>query len=211
MENNNFDHHLKRKVKADEVEVPDLVRNRINITLNELPERSEHRRAPSSMMKYVLSGAICLLITFLSISYILDRNFIFPGSSGGAPNQKEDVVIYDYTFSGKSEHWKGTYEFYGRGVFYQDGDATAYDSESEDTFTLEFEGNLDELRNTTVTYTYKVNTSESGGSVENPTSKVFQHHSSAKGGSMVEGDQIIEVTIEWAGQEEKLYLERVQP
>jgi hypothetical protein len=73
--NNPLDEKLKGKLKPVYKETPQLVKERVTLTLHSLPRKKEQKfRYITASMKYILSTAVCLLLFLGTVNYFLLNN-----------------------------------------------------------------------------------------------------------------------------------------
>ncbi|MFS1518712.1 hypothetical protein V1503_19940 [Bacillus sp. SCS-151] len=123
---------------------------------------------------------------------------------------KEEIITYEYTFSGEGEYWKGTFITAGTQIWGNEKGQLTYDHEGNEEFMLEYMGEPNEiLQIESLEYSY---TTSSGGHnsrrtfTEPPTENIFTSASSSKGGAKVQENEIIQVTVKWDQLEEEFVL-----
>ncbi|MBU8880462.1 DUF4871 domain-containing protein [Bacillus sp. FJAT-29790] len=210
MDHSRIDMEIKKMIKKEELEIPAAVKQRMNQTLYNLPKQKKGHYF-ASPLKYLLSGAACILLTLAAISYFLSNETASPpldkNHTSGGKEDGSEVIIHDYMYSGESEHWRGSVEFFGKGVFYkrEDGSFLDYDSESESFFLIEYKGDLEEIAGMEVSYNYKTGTGGGSGTIDEMDQKTISG-SSGGNGAMMQKDEVVEVTVEWEGKKESLFL-----
>ncbi|KAB2336036.1 hypothetical protein F7731_10990 [Cytobacillus depressus] len=210
MDRSKFDDSIKKIIHDKEFEVPFEVKHKVSQTLSNLPKRNK-RPSFTRPLKYLLSGAVSILLPIGVIYYLTNENILSLNESqhaGEERGKEEDVVIHDYLFTGESEHWQATYEFFGKGIFSKTENGNLdYESESESLFYLEYKGDLTEIEGKPITYRFETNTGAGDGSLDEIHQKSFSHHSGPNGGTaMMQESEPVEVTVEWDGKQDSFQL-----
>ncbi|WP_313799902.1 hypothetical protein [Cytobacillus sp.] len=199
-----MDKEIKKIIQNEELVVPDIVKQRMNQTLYNLPNKKKSNLL-SFPFKYLISGAACIFITIGAIFYMLTNGGVTPSNQ---PEENKDKIIHDYLYSGESDHWEASLEFFGRGAFFKgENGRTGYESETEEFFRLEYKGDFKEIEGKPISYEYKTSAGGGGGTLAEMYDKTVTNRSGAGNGAMMREDEIVEVTVEWAGRTESFSLQ----
>lgn len=146
------------------------------------------------------------------LSFIICLTFITLYSTKQYEELKNEV--YDYTFQGETENWKAVYSVKEKEASGKKEEGVyKYIHREESSFALSYQGDV-EVSPKSLKYSYKSNAG--GGSGTKEVSKsvsmddVVVHRSSSSGGTKINKDALIEVTIEWDGEEEVFQMRYVK-
>ena len=112
----------------------------------------------------------------------------------------------EYSFAGESEHWKATYDYEGKETWDKKKGKSTYLNEDSYEFVLTYKGPKKKLASMEkLAYFYQTSGSSGGGTKEfsePPTKLKIIDNGSSKGGTKVNEDEVIHVTVNWDGTEE---------
>lgn len=198
-----MDKEIKKIIQNEELDVPDIVKQRISQTLNNLPKKKKSNLFSFPFM-HLISGAACIFITIGAIFYMLTNGDVSPSNQ---PGENKDKIIHDYIYSGESDHWEASLEFFGKGVFFKrENGRTGYESETEELFRMEYKGDFKEIEGKPISYEYKTSAGGGGGTLDEMYDRTVTNSSGSGNGAMMREDEIVEVTVEWAGRTESFLL-----
>lgn len=146
--------------------------------------------------KIGLAGAFLLMLVAVVLYVVL---------------QGKETINHHYVFTGSGEFWSAEYEVTATEIFKEKKNKTEYNSNSSDHFKLLYNRELAELSELKkISFSFK-GRNNGGGSTEeiseSPKSKVIISRSAGGGnGTFERKDSRIEVTVEWQGKKETLYL-----
>lgn len=112
----------------------------------------------------------------------------------------KEVLDYEYSFTGESEHWIGEFYVQGTEVREKKNKSVTYTNDASDIFTLKYKGSVEDLSSVkTLEYVYETNTSSGSKNMafnESPTEVVFTSRGRSIGAKVAE-DEIIQVHVKW--------------
>lgn len=128
----------------------------------------------------------------------------------GCSNRK--VINYNYTYKGENEFWTAEYKVTGTGIFTEQSSKTEYESNSNQTLTVNYRKNLSDL--SSVKYLEISYKSDSGGGKlteyfdENQplNQKTFTFKTFTGGGAIEKKNEIIKVNINLDGNVQTIEL-----
>ncbi|MEH7121658.1 hypothetical protein V7127_00270 [Bacillus sp. JJ1773] len=205
MDHSKFDTSIKKIIKEEEFETPLAVKDRVHHTLSNLPKKKKSFTLP---IKYLLSGAVCIVLTVGAIYFLTsDKTLLSTENAAEKKDKDENIVIHDYLYSGESEHWIATHEFFGKGVFSKkESGRIGYESESEEFFYIEYKGEFAEIKGKPLSYSFQTTAGGSGRSLDEMDKKSFSNHSGPNSGAMMQENETVEVIVKWDGKKETFLL-----
>lgn len=144
------------------------------------------------------------------ISFIIV--LIIVGTTGCS---QKDIIKHNYTFKGENESWIAEYNVNGTQTFIEKDDVTDFESECKKEFSITSKNDISELSSIkNIIISYKSSTSKGeivkdykdGTQIE----KTYKIQSSSTGGSIENKDDIIEVTVNIDGNIETFELKNEQ-
>jgi len=76
MNSHKMDYELKKQFEKESIEIPELIKQRIHFTLENLPEKNKTKSFISSAsFKYVLGSIACLILAFVTIFPFISNSF----------------------------------------------------------------------------------------------------------------------------------------
>ncbi|MBW8352124.1 hypothetical protein K0H71_22245 [Bacillus sp. IITD106] len=111
MNENKIDYDLKKQFEKKQIEIPELIKQRIHYTLENLPERKRSILNFSTIkFKYVLGSIVCLMLAFVTIIPFISNQFRL-GNHYAIPDDMTTVQNPSETFTTvMPKSWK-TIEF----------------------------------------------------------------------------------------------------
>ncbi|MBS4195181.1 hypothetical protein [Lederbergia citri] len=109
MNNSKIDFALKKQFEKEQLEVPELIKQRIHYTLENLPERKKPKIIfYTGKFKYVLGSIVCLMLAFVTIIPFISNQFR-SGNHYAIPDDMTTVQLETFT-TVMPKSWK-TVEF----------------------------------------------------------------------------------------------------
>ena len=128
----------------------------------------------------------------------------------------KEVIKHNYIYKGENELWTAEYKMNGTGTFTEKSDKTAYESESNTTFTITYKNNISELssvKHLEISY----ESTAGGGNLtsnfdnNNPLNqKTYILKGGGRGTSIERKDETIKVNITLDGKIQTIELKNIQ-
>ena len=116
----------------------------------------------------------------------------------------KDIVKHNYTFKGENESWTAEYNINGTQTFIEKDDITDFESECKKEFSITYKNDISELssiKNIIISYKSSLSKGEIIEDYNDGTQpeKTYKIQSSSTGGTIENKDDIIEVTVNLDG------------
>ncbi|QUI23631.1 hypothetical protein HZI73_15630 [Vallitalea pronyensis] len=110
---------------------------------------------------------------------------------------KKEVVSHKYTFEGESTNWIGELEVKIIENITEKDEIVEYDPEQKKEFILTYKGEIDDLKPLKeLKYKFEYRCGSGSGKIEKHNTKVVSHNSSSRGGTLINQEEVITVTVE---------------
>ena len=128
---------------------------------------------------------------------------------------KKDVINYNYIFKGENESWVAEYSINGTQEFIEKDGSSNFKSECQKEFSITYKNDISELasiKNIVISYTSSTSKGEIVEDYKDGTQpeKTYKIQSSSTGGAIENKDDIIEVTVNIDGNIETFELKNEQ-
>jgi len=125
-----------------------------------------------------------------------------------------EITRHGYTYRGENEQWSAEYKVDGFVKITKSDNKNKYETYEENLLTVTFKNDISELsniKNMEISYT----DGSGGGNLKQELNQhnlknIYTMRTSGRGASIMDGDEIIEVTITLDGESQKFYLENIK-
>ena len=124
--------------------------------------------------------------------------------AGTTSCSSKDIVKHNYTFKGENESWIAEYTINTTQAFIENDDISNFDSECKKEFSITYKNNISELssiKNIIISYKSSISKGEIVQDYNDGTQpeKTYKIQSSSTGGAVENKDDIIDVTVNLDG------------